>query len=77
MTLTVDEARQSGPQREEALGYAWRKGRGAVLRGCSVGMAWEATVVVVPFLAQRAIDEGLVRTSSAYARLWGQVHDGS
>ncbi|MDE0142887.1 MAG: ABC transporter ATP-binding protein [Caldilineaceae bacterium] len=70
MTLTVDEARQSGPQREEALGYAWRKGRGAVLRGCSVGMAWEATVVVVPFLAQRAIDEGLVPGDWRRLSIW-------
>jgi ATP-binding cassette subfamily B protein len=67
MTLTADEARQSGAQRADALGYAWRKGRGAVLRGCGAGMAWEATVVVVPFLAQRAIDRGLM------AGDWGQL----
>ena len=77
MTLTVDEARQAGAQRADAqgadtqradaLGYAWRKGRGAVLRGCGAGMAWEAAVVVVPFLAQRAIDRGLM------AGDWGQL----
>lgn len=60
MTLTVNQARQSSTKFEGALGYAFRKGRGAVLRGAAFGMAWQATVVVVPFLAQRAIDEGLV-----------------
>ncbi|MDE2992410.1 MAG: ABC transporter ATP-binding protein [Chloroflexota bacterium] len=60
MTLTVDRAPRSDAEFEGALGYAFRKGRGAVLRGAAFGMAWQATVVVVPFLAQRAIDEGLV-----------------
>ena len=60
MTLTAGETLQPGARFEYALGYAWRKGRGAVLRGAAVGMAWEASVAVVPFLAQRAIDRGLV-----------------
>ena len=60
MTLTVDEALQSSARLEYALGYAWRKGLGSVLRGAVAGMAWEAAVAVVPFLAQRAIDRGLV-----------------
>ncbi len=67
MTLTADEAIQSCARLEYALGYAWRKGRGAVLRGAAVGMAWEATVAVVPLLAQRAIDQGLV------PRVWWQL----
>ncbi len=70
MTLTVDEVRQSSSQLEDALGYAWRKGRGAVLRGAGVGMAWEATVVVVPFLAQRAIDQGLVPRDWRQLSIW-------
>ena len=60
MTLTADEALQSSTRLEYALGYAWRKGRSAVFRGAAVGMAWEATVAAVPFLAQCAIDQGLV-----------------
>ena len=70
MTVTVDEVRQSSTQLEDALGYAWRKGRGAVLRGAGVGMAWEATVVVVPFLAQRAIDQGLVPGDWRQLSIW-------
>ena len=70
MTVTVDEVRQSSTQLEDALGYAWRKGRGAVLRGAGVGMAWEATVVVVPFLAQRAIDQGLVPKDWRQLSIW-------
>ena len=70
MTLTVDEVRQSSSQLEDALGYAWRKGRGAVLRGAGVGMAWEATVVVVPFLVQRAIDQGLVPRDWRQLSIW-------
>ncbi|MDE0079274.1 MAG: ABC transporter ATP-binding protein [Caldilineaceae bacterium] len=70
MTVTADEVRQPSTQPIEALGYAWRKGRGAVFRGAAVGMAWEATVVVVPFLAQRAIDEGLVPKDWRQLSIW-------
>ena len=70
MTLTDDGARRSSTQLEYALGYAWRKGRGAVFRGAAVGMAWETTVVVVPFLAQRAIDLGLVPRDWRQLAIW-------
>ncbi|MYC97437.1 MAG: ABC transporter ATP-binding protein [Caldilineaceae bacterium SB0661_bin_32] len=70
MTLTAAEARQSNSRPEGAIGYAWRKGRGAALRGCSAGMAWEATVVAVPFLAQRAIDRGLVPGDWRQLSIW-------
>ena len=70
MTLTAAEARRSDTQLEGALEYAWRKGRSAVLRGAAVGMAWEATVVVVPFLAQRAIDRGLVPGDWRQLSMW-------
>ena len=70
MTLTADEALQSSTRLEYALGYAWRKGRSAVCRGAAVGMAWEATVAAVPFLAQRAIDQGLVPRDWWQLSLW-------
>ena len=70
MTLTADEAFQPGSRLEYALGYAWRKGRGAVLRGAAAGMAWEATVAAVPFLAQRAIDQGLAPGDWWKLSLW-------
>ena len=58
---------QSSASLQGALDYALHKGRSAVLRGVAVGMVWEATVVLVPFLAQRSIDQGLV------PRDWGQM----
>ena len=67
MTLTAAEAGQSNTRHEGAISYAWRKGRNAVFRAVTVGLAWEVTIVVVPFLAQRAIDQGLV------ARDWRQL----
>ncbi len=70
MTLTAAEARQSKSRPEGAIGYAWRKGRSAVFRAVTVGLAWEATVVIVPFLAQRAIDEGLVPRDWQRLAIW-------
>ena len=70
MTLTAAEGRQSNSRPEGAIGYAWRKGRSYVFRAVTVGLAWEATVVIVPLLAQRAIDEGLVPRDWRRLAIW-------
>ena len=41
-----------------------------MFRAVTVGLAWEATVVIVPFLAQRAIDEGLVPRDWRRLAIW-------
>ena len=70
MTLTAAEVRHSNSRPEGAVSYAWRKGRSYVFRAVTVGLAWEATVVIVPFLAQRAIDEGLVPRDWRRLAIW-------
>ena len=54
------EVRQSDTRLLGALGYAFHRGRSAALHGAVAGMGWQATVVLFPFLVQRAIDHGLV-----------------
>ncbi|MXY93777.1 MAG: ABC transporter ATP-binding protein [Caldilineaceae bacterium SB0664_bin_27] len=70
MTLTAAEASQPNTGPEGAIAYAWRKARSAAFRAVTVGLAWEVTVVIVPFLAQRAIDEGLVPRDWRRLSIW-------
>ena len=66
----ANETLQSNTGLQDALGYAWRQGRRAVLRGAAAGMGWQATVVVVPLLVQRAIDQGLVPRDWRQLAFW-------
>lgn len=64
------EALRSTADLKGSLRYTFLLARRAVLRGAAVGMAWEATIAVIPLLAQRAIDEGIMPGNWRRLALW-------